>query len=191
MPILTPPGQRWAFHLRLVLFLLWAGASPLWAQEGVPKEYQIKAAFLFNFTQFIQWPSGAVAGAGGPFCIGILGDDPFDGFLDETVRGEKVDGHPLVVRRCGSPREAKDCQVLFISPSESKRMEDILAELKGRNILTVGDSEEFAQKGGIIRFVTKENKIHFRINLRAARQAKLTISSQMLRLAEIVQPGKE
>ncbi len=157
----------------------------------IPREYQIKALFLFNFSQFIQWPPSAFTNADEPFRIGVLGNDPFDDFLDETVRGEKVDGHPLVIQRYESVDAVKDCQILFISRSESERMENILADLKGRNILTVGDSEGFVKNGGVVRFVTEENKIHFRINLEAARRANLTISSKVLRLAEIVEPGKD
>ena len=155
------------------------------------REDQIKAVFLFNFAQFVKWPSEAFTNADEPFRIGILGDDPFDGFLDETVRNEKVDGHPMVIQRYGRVEDAKDCQVLFISPSESQRVENILAGLKGRNILTVGDAEGFLKDGGMVRFFTKENKIHLKINLQAAKQAHLSISSKVLRLAEIAKPGED
>lgn len=146
---------------------------------------------MFNFAQFVQWPSTVFASADEPFRIGILGDDPFDGFIDETVKGEKVDGHPLIIRRYGSAEEAQGCQILFISRSEAGRMGEILATLKGRNILTVADSGDFIENGGVVRFVTEDEKIHFKISLEAAKLAKLTISSQVLRLAKIAGPGKE
>ncbi len=121
----------------------------------------------------------------------MLGDDPFGAYLDETVKGEKVNGHPLVIQRYRNIRDVKDCQILFISQSESKRLGEILASLKGRNILTVGDFEGFAKNGGVIRFLTENNKIRFRINLESAKAADLTISSKLLRSAEIVATGKD
>ena len=180
------------FRIWLVVpALLFSGAFELPAQTEVSKEYQVKAVFLFNFAQFVTWPTNAFSEEQTPLTIGVLGDDPFDAFLDETVRNEKVNGHPLVIQRYRSAKDIKDCQILFVSRSESKRMEMILADLKGKNILTVGDNEGFISNGGVIRFVTEENKIHFKINLEAAKSANLTISSKMLRLAEIVEPGKD
>ena len=180
------------FCISLVLSaLLFSGTPELQAQTQISREYQVKAVFLFNFAQFVEWPTNALSDTQTPLTIGVLGDDPFDGFLDDTVRGEKVDGHPLVVQRYHNIEDVENCQVLFISRSENKRMEQILADLKGRNILTVGDADGFVKNGGVIRFVTEENKIHFRISLEAAKNAKLTISSKMLRLAEIVAPGKD
>lgn len=161
------------------------------AQTKISREYQIKAAFLFNFAQFVTWPPDAFTNAAAPFRIGILGEDPFGAFLDETVRNEKVNGHPLVVQRYRSAKDIKDCQILFVSRSESRRVKRILADLKDRNILTVGDMEDLVESGGIICFSTKKNKIHFQVNLEAAKNANLTISSKMLRLAEIVTPGKD
>jgi len=189
---LIPLKRRRTFAAGLLLSaLLWAGGTPSRAQAEIPREYQIKALFLFNFAQFVQWPPLAFSKPDGPFRIGILGEDPFDDFLDETVKGEKVDGHPLVVERYENPGDVKDCQILFISRSESGHLEDILAGLKDKNILTVGDGEGFLKSGGIIRFVTEENKIHFRINLEAAKRVNLTISSKVLRLAQIVGPGED
>lgn len=161
------------------------------AQTKISKEYQVKAVFLFNFAQFITWPPDTFTNTNAPFCIGILGDDPFGAFLDETVRNETVNGHPLVVQRYHNTKDIKDCQILFVSRSESRRMKRILADLKDKNILTVGDTEGIMENGGIIRFSTEENKIHFKVNLEAAKNANLTISSKMLRLAEIVTPRKD
>lgn len=180
------------FRIWLVVSaLLFSGANGFPAQTGISKEYQVKAIFLFNFAQFIEWPTNSFSDAQVPLTIGVLGDDPFDGFLDEAVRGEKVDGHPLVIQRYQRAEDVKACQILFISGSERSHMEQILAGLNGKHILTVGDMEGFVKNGGVIRFVTEENKIHFRINVEAAKSANLTISSKMLRLAEIVEPGKD
>jgi hypothetical protein len=178
----------------LILFiLLWAGSFPLraQAQTSISKEYQIKAVFLFNFAQFVSWPEKVFASPNEPFCIGVLGDDPFGSFLDETVKGEKVESHPLIIRRYQRVEDVKNCQILFISRSEMDQIEHIFAQLKDKSILTVGDAEGFIQKGGILRFASKENKIHLRINPKAAKRVNLSISSKVLRLAEIVEPGKE
>ena len=186
------PGRSRALVAAFALLVHCAcGGSPAAAETGISKEYQVKAVFLFNFAQFVKWPRKAFASVDEPFQIGILGDDPFDDFLDETVTGEKVDGHPLVVHRYKNTKDIQGCRILFICHSESGRLGDILAGLKGKDILTVGDTEDFNQKGGVVRFVTKENKVRFRINLEAAKGARFTISSKVLRLAEIVGPGKD
>jgi hypothetical protein len=171
--------------------LLLSGAPELPAQTGISREYQVKAVFLFNFAQFIAWPTNAFADPQTPMTIGVLGDDPFDSFLDETVRGEKVGEHPLVIQHYRRIEDVQGCQILFISRSEDGQTGRILAGLKDKNILTVGDSDGFIKDGGIVRFVMEENKIHFRINLEAAKSANLAISSKLLRLAEIVEPGSD
>jgi hypothetical protein len=160
-------------------------------QAALSREYQVKAVFLFHFAQFVEWPSPAFPEAQTPLVIGVLGDDPFSRFLDETVRGETVNDHPLVVRRFRSLEEIDTCHVLFISRSEADRLEQILAGLKGRSILTVGDTEGFAKRGVMIRFVTVDNKIRLRINLERANAANLKISSKLLRPAELVTTGQD
>jgi hypothetical protein len=161
------------------------------AHAEVSKEYQVKAVFLFNFTQFIEWPTNAFPETQSPLTIGVLGDDPFGNFLEETVRGEKANGHPIIVKRFQRVEKIGNCQILFISASDARQVKAILAALKGRQILTVSDIAGFAQNGGVIRFVSEQNKIHFRINLEAAKNAGLTVSSKLLRLAEIIEPGKD
>jgi len=176
--------------LVLSLLLLSRGlAMP--AQTPASPEYQLKAVFLFNFAQFVEWPATAFPEPQTPVVIGVLGEDPFGAFLDETVRGEKVNNRPLAVQRFRRVEEIKNCHVLFISRSERDRLGQILPSLKGRNILTVGDAEDFAGRGGMIRFVTEKNKIRLKINVDAAKTADLTISSKLLRPAEIVTSGKE
>jgi hypothetical protein len=171
--------------------LLLSVGLDLRAQTPPAPEYQVKAVFLFNFAQFVDWPPNAFPEAQTPLVIGVLGEDPFGVYLDETVHGEKVNNRPLVVQRYHRVEEIKTCHVLFISRSETERLEPIVASLKGRNVLTVGDAVGFAQHGGMIRFVTEKNKIRLRINLEAAKAASLTISSKLLRPAEIVAPGKD
>ena len=172
----------------LLVALLFSLALP--AETPPVKEYQVKAVFLYNFAQFVQWPAAALPSDGSPLVVGILGDDPFNSYLDEVVRDEKVNGHPLKVVRFKGLEEVKDCHVLFVSSSEAPRLEPILRTLKTRNILTVGEHEVFSRLGGMVSFVTREGKIRFKINLDAVQAADLTVSSKLLRLAEIVGPGK-
>jgi len=176
----------------IVLFvLLFSSGLSLPAQAAPPAEYQLKAVFLFNFAQFVEWPTEAFPQKHTPLIIGVLGEDPFGAYLDETVRGEKVNDRPLAVQRYRRVDEIKTCHILFISRSEGDRLEQIVAGLRDRNILTVADAEGFARRGVMIRFVTERNKIRLRINLEAAKAAHLTISSKLLRPAEIIAPGKD
>jgi hypothetical protein len=170
----------------LVCGLLLGVGVPASAQTPPPREYQLKAVFLFNFAQFVEWPPAAFAGPGSPIVIGVLGSNPFGSFLEETVRGERVAGRPIEVERYRRVEDIKTCHVLFISQSESSRLDQILASLKDRSILAVSDSEDFSRRGGMIRLATVQNKIRLIINNDAARAANLTISSQLLRSADLV-----
>ena len=168
----------------MALTLSFGCASSAAAQT--PQEYQIKAVFLFNFAQFVEWPAEAFEAPDQPISICILGQDPFGGFLDETVRDEKVGERALVIRRYQRVEEAGACQILYVSHSEREDVRDIFAFLKGRSILTVSDADAFASKGGMIRFLTRNNRINLRINVEAAEAAGLKISSKLLRPAEIM-----
>ena len=155
-------------------------------QTATSPEYQVKAVFLFNFTQFVEWPAKAFPEEETPLVIGVLGEDPFGSYLDETGEGEKVKGHPLVVRRFYSAEDARSCHILFINGATTEKLKQVLADLKGQSVLTVSDATDFARQGGMVRFFTENNKIRIRINLEATKAANLTISSKLLRLAEIV-----
>jgi len=173
---------------RFGLFLLAALACPLLSAapaQAVTREYQIKAVFLFNFSQFVDWPAATFAAPDSPLIIGILGDDPFGAFLEETIRGEKVGEHPLQIRRYQASDQV-DCHILFISRSEAVRLESELSALNGKSVLTVSDVEGAARRGVVIRFITESNRIRLRVNLDAAKRAGLTVSSKLLRSAEIV-----
>ncbi|MGA9335453.1 MAG: YfiR family protein [Rudaea sp.] len=176
------PCRRW---LCLLLVLLLPLGPEVSARAQVP-DYQIKAVFLFNFTEFVEWPSDAFADAQKPLVIGVLGDDPFDGYLDATIRGEKVGNRPLLVRRYRRVEDVDACQVLFISRSEIDRLEPIIDSLKHRSILTVSDVDGFTQHGGMIRFVTRRNHVRLQINLAATQAAGLTLSSKLLQVAEVM-----
>jgi hypothetical protein len=182
----SPKGRAWIWLIASIL-LISVGPEAS-AQTAISREYEIKTVFLFNFAQFVDWPTEAFASPQAPLVIGVLGDDPFDGYLDETVRGEKVNNRPFVVQRYRRVEDIDGCQVLFIGRTNPSQLGHIMAVLKGRSILTVGDTEGFAQDGGIIRFVTEKNRIRFRINVDAAEAAHLVISSKLLRLAEVATP---
>ena len=176
----------------VVAVLLALAAPPGRAQApAAPTEYQVKAVFLFNFSQFVDWPAASFADGRSPLVIGVLGADPFGAMLDEIVRGETVNGRPLAVRRYQSIDQVDNCHILFIDRSQAGQLDELVAALKERSVLTVGDFEGFTRRGGIIRFVTVGNKIRLRINLAAAQQAHLTISSKLLRPAQIVAPGED
>jgi hypothetical protein len=156
------------------------------AQKPVATEYRVKAVFLFNFTQFVSWAPSSFISAQAPFVIGILGENPFDSYLEDVVSGENVNGHPLVVHHYKNIEEIKTCHILFINKAGINNPEDIPASIKGKNILTVSDAAGFLKQASVIRFITKDNKIRIQINLEAAKEAELTISSKLLRIAEIV-----
>ena len=168
--------------------LLLAAVPKLPAQAARASEYQVKAAFLFNFAQFVDWPAEAFPNSDAPLVIGVLGDDPFGSFLDRLVVNERLRGRPFQVRRYESVDEIKTCHILFINRSAGNRPEVILVGLSQRPILTVSDADGFAGNGGMIRFVTDRNRIRLQINLGAVDAAHLTISSKLLRVAEIIRP---
>jgi hypothetical protein len=168
---------------RLALVLI---AGDLLGAAAPVSEYQLKAVFLFNFAQFVEWPPAALPRENAPFVIGVLGKDPFGADLDDVVRGETVNRHPLAVARYHNVAEVRDCQILFIAASELAQLEDILAALRGRSILTVTDAEGPMVRGVMIGLLRQDNRIRLRIDLQAAKASNLTISSKLLRPAEIV-----
>jgi hypothetical protein len=184
----------WARACRAIvacLLLSALAAQPALSGTTPIREYQVKAVFLFNFTQFVEWPAEAFTHPTAPLVIGVLGEDPFGPYLDETVRGETANGRSLIVERYRRVQDIGNCQVLFISRSESDRLDQILASLAGKPVLTVGDVEGFTRRGGVIRLATVGGKIRLRVNLDSAKAAKLTISSKLLRPAQIVASGED
>ena len=158
---------------------------------AAPSEYQVKAVFLFNFSRFIEWPREAFLSANAPFVVGIFGHDPFGRELDEVVKGETVDGHPLVVKRVESAADAAACQILFIHQSEDKRLAEAVAAVASQSTLTVSDVPGTTQRGVMIRLVTQDGRIRMRIDADAARAAHLTISSNLLRSAQVVSAASD
>jgi hypothetical protein len=153
-------------------------------------EYEIKALFLFHFAGFVEWPPTAFANERSPLIIGIVGEDPFGHYLDAVVVAEMAQGRQLVIERFPRASDVTFCHVLFISRSVDNQLDAILARLEGQPVLTVGESENFARKGGVIRFLAINNKTRFRINVTAAKEANLVISSKLLRSADVIAPAK-
>jgi hypothetical protein len=171
---------------RVALWLLgcWlAFGFPALAQEAPPTEYQIKAAFLYNFVKFVQWPTQAYAAATSPAIIGVLGENVFGDDLEKAIHNKVINHHPLRFKQFDSAEEATNCQVLFISQSEKKRFPQILESLRGKSILTVSESDHFLHDGGMINFIIVDLKVRFQINNEPARKAGLIISSDLLSLA--------
>ncbi len=167
--------------------LVLAGAL---AETGQPLgEYQVKAAFLFNFAKFVEWPAGARAGQGFLF-VCVLGRDPFGPVLEELIQGKRVNGRPLRAKRISRPEEVPSCHMLFISGSEGGRLEEILSLAREASVLTVSDVDRFVQRGGVINFLKGDKKIRFEINPDAAARAGLKISSKLLQLATVVRDEK-
>jgi hypothetical protein len=182
MAILRPAVRQ----LRLWAALLLALSGLAATGPGPIPDFKIKAVFLVKFIDFVDWPDGAFAKDNPSLAIGILGTDPFGNVLDDAVRGELIKNRHIVIRRFHNAREVKGVQVLFIDNSEEWHARAVLSALEGQPILTVSDMERFCYEGGIVRFVTENNRVHFRINVDAAKRANIQISSQLLSLAEIV-----
>ena len=174
--------------LRLAGAALALALTPLAAADGTP-EYQLKAVFLLHFAQFVEWPETAFADAASPLTICVLGEDPFDGVLDDTVRGETVGSRRFQGQRLRSVDKAMACHILFISASEGARLKEDFTALRGRSVLTVGDSDDFGRTGGMIGFALVDDKIRLQINPEVAKAANLKLSSKLLQAAQIVAGG--
>jgi len=170
--------------LMLIAPLAWAFGS----QDGdddsaTAGEYQIKAAFLFNFAKFVDWPPRKFTEPNSPLIIGIVGSDPFGGLLEEQVQDQRINDRTVVVKHVEDIEELRKCHIIFICRSESDRLGSILNEVRGDNVLTVGETDKFISKGGIINFVMVGDRVRFEINNSAARHAGLKISSQLSSVA--------
>ena len=151
-----------------------------------PTEYQVKAAFLYNFARFVEWPPRAFADSAAPLGVCVLGDDPFGEALDRAVLGKTLSDRALMVRRGKKLQELGGCEILFISASERGRLPEILDELRTAPVLTVGESENFAARGGGVQFTLEDNHVHFIINVDATERAGLKLSSKLLSLAHVL-----
>ncbi|HZZ17761.1 MAG TPA: YfiR family protein [Opitutaceae bacterium] len=175
------------------MIVLVSACAGLKAAESVSTtpEYRVKAVFLFNFTQFVEWPARAFSEPDSPIIIGILGEDPFGDFIDQVVQGERVNSRPVRVRRISGTEGIAACNILFVSKSESGNIRKTLAEVRGRPILTVSDASEFTRDGGIIRFFDDDHRVRLVINNEAAISDGLKISSKLLRPSRITTASED
>ena len=178
--------HAWRMSL-LIIAMAWGIVSPrrVVAQEAAG-EYQVKAAFLPNFARYVEWPVTSLPEAASPLNIGIVGDDPFGGVLDGFLRGTLANGHPIRLQRLRWNDSLTGCQLLFISSSEVNHLPAILQSLNGSSVLTVSDIERFSLSGGMIELRMVGNRVRFDINLVAADQAHLKVSSKLLNVARAV-----
>ena len=177
------PGTRWAVIAALISAAFAPASRPVHAQQTAATEYQVKAAYLYNFGKFVAWPDKGEMGKGQPFEICVLGEDPFGAALDTVVAGETISGKDVATKRITNPREIDDCRILFISSSEGGRLTDILGALDRTSVLTVSDIPQFSQRGGMIQFVLDGSRVRFEVNLTKAEGAGLNLSSELLKVA--------
>ena len=175
------PAAVWLTALGLVAF---CGRAQ--AQSGAIGEYQAKAAYLYNFIKFVEWPTGALHGPEEAIRVCVLGADSFGRELDGMMEGRKINGRGVAVLHMRTAKAVRDCHVVFISASEQDRARDLLGNSAGPPTLTVGESQTFCKLGGMISFVMEEDKLRFEVNQLSAEQAHLHISSKLLSLARSV-----
>ena len=154
--------------------------------QTTAKEYRIKAAFLFNFANYVEWPPETFKEANSPLTYCTVGEDPFEGVLDQSLNAKSVGTHPLRVQHLKAPENFQGCQIVFIGANEKKRIAAILETLKQAPVLVVGESSHFVQQGGTVGFLSEENTVRFEVNLDAAQRARLNISATLLSVAKTV-----
>jgi hypothetical protein len=171
----------------LLLFFFAALTCPTSLRAGntMQREYEIKAAYIYNFINYIDWPEDAFPATGGTITIGIVGENPFGTALD-PLNGKQVKGRTLALKQITDTKDLAQCQIVFISSSEKARLPELLEKLKDSRVLTVSEIDGFAEHGGIINFISERNKVRFEINPDAARRLGLNISSELLKLAKLV-----
>ena len=188
-PVLTRARSNgaWLGHAVLLIgALLAVPAQPAPAQSDAPTEHQVKAAFLYNFAKFVEWPVEAFAGPSAPFQLCVLGEDPFGPDLRDLVKGKVVGGRAVQVFNPSNLMQSMSCHILFVSPSEKAHTRQIIEQLRERSVLIVGDNRGFAEQGGMVNFVMENDRVRFEINVKAAEGARLKISSKLLNLAKFV-----
>jgi hypothetical protein len=185
-------GGKHAGRYRILMVAACASlliGQDVWPQGNPSSEYAIKAAFLFHFAQFAEWPATAFKDATTPLTFCTLGENEFHGALDDSISGKRIGNRTLRVQRLKEPQGAAECQVIFVGGNDKKRIPALLASLKDAPVLTVGDTENFVQNGGMIGLFLEDSKVRFEINLDSVERAKLRISATLLALARTVIGG--
>ncbi|HWN95716.1 MAG TPA: YfiR family protein [Methylomirabilota bacterium] len=170
----------------MVLMGLVIGVNRGWGAETSLAEYRVKSLFLFNFATYVDWPANAFATASAPFVIGLIGDEKFAAVLAQTVEGKTVSGRRIVMQPIETEDDFGKCHILFIDEPDQKRLGEILDKVKTLPVLTVGETDRFMERGGVINLVKRQGKVRLDINLDAARQAQLAISVRLLSVADVV-----
>ena len=185
MDLLNARGGR--RRISWILLLMMASGSPMRAGE-TGSEYEVKAAFLYKFVSFVEWPEDVPAL---PVGICVLGQDPFGAALDQVVKGKSINGRDFVIRRLHFVDQARNCHILFVAGSEMRQLAQILARLRGSAVLTVGDAAGFCEGGGAINLVVSDDRVRLEINPAAPERARLALSSRLLGLARIVREARK
>ena len=172
--------------LAAVLFMLAGALAPSVATAQASKEYQLKAVFLWRLAQFTQWPSDAFDSAESPIVICVLGENPFGDALNAAIAGETAHGRKLIVQQHRVVEQIKSCHVLYLTGAGPRQAKAIVAVLGGKSILTVRDDGVASAYDTIVGFLTEQNRIKLRINVKAATAARLVLDARLLRAAEIV-----
>jgi uncharacterized protein DUF4154 len=189
------PARMWGIvrpTIRRILLLAALSAlvsielHALRAAPAEPPEYAVKAAFVFNFVKYVDWPAGAFADSESPIVIGVLGDNPFGPTLDRMLQGKAVNGRRIVTRRLARADESKSVHLLFICRSEKERLGQIVNTLNASSVLSVADIEQGVERGTAISFAVEHGRVGFSVNLEAAERAGLHVSSKLLRVAQSV-----
>jgi hypothetical protein len=180
LPFLLRNSAIWKSTLTLSLLLFTAYYSA--AQERGPTEYQVESAYLYNFGKFVTFPPDR-ASTFDLFQICVIGKDPFGATLDATLQGGTIGGKKISAQRISNMQQAQSCSILFISSSEEGHIPAILKDASRLNLLTVSEVRHFAEQGGIIELVKQQDKIRFEVNLTAAQESHLTLSSELLKVA--------
>lgn len=159
-------------------------ALPLQA-AGPPNEYALKSVFLYNFCHFIEWPDSAFTSPNDPMVIGVIGDDPFGKLLNEAVEGETYHNRPIKIEHYRTSKDIRHCQLLFVPRSENPHLDQILAAVGGSSVVTVGETDDFLDRGGMITLPVDHNRVRLRIAPSPLRAANLSVSSKLLRVADV------
>jgi hypothetical protein len=188
LPCAPRSRARWrrlhcAVALVAIASLVFFAGPSLHAQQPKANEFQVKAAYLYNFGRFVAWPDESGADRTESFEICVLGADPFGQALDATLAGGTIGGRSVSAKRISKPQEVDSCRILFISSSEESHLKDVLAALDKTRVLTVSDIPRFSERGGMIGFVLEGNRVRFDVNLDSAQGAGLTLSSELLKVA--------
>jgi uncharacterized protein DUF4154 len=175
----------------LLLASVALSGSPL-AQPGPPPsfEHEVKASFVYTVAKFVDWPAESFPDPSSPLVFAILGEDPIEESLQHLVAGKSVGGHPVRVTHLADGDEPVGCHVLYVGRSEASRLEEVLARVRHATVLTVGEFDRFAQRGGVLRLRLQDNMVRFEVNIDAAERSRLQISSKILKLGTIVRDRK-